>query len=70
MKEMKPATFKAVSIYGALILLLACFVTIASGIILITENMAVNGAFTIAAGVVCGVCSYFVYRNYQKKIIE
>ena len=69
MKEMKPTTFKALSIYGALLLLLTCFVAIASGIILITENMAVNGVFTIAAGLVCGVCSYFVYIETIKRSI-
>lgn len=62
------SVFKAASIVGVLLLGLACFVAIAYGVTFITEDAVLIGAFAVLAGVVSGLCSYLVYRNYQKKI--
>lgn len=67
MAESDFSWFKILSIFGAGLLALACFVIIAGGIMLITSGNAFNGVFVILAGIACGAGAYFVYRNYQKK---
>jgi len=59
---------KIASFFGAAILLFICFVTVASGFLLINTEHEFNGVITIASGVVCGIAAVLTYLNYQKKI--
>ncbi len=67
MAESDFSWFKILSIFGAGLLVLLCFVTISGGIRLIIGGNAFHGAAAIIAGVVCGVLAWLVYRNYDKK---
>lgn len=70
MAESDFSWFKLASFFGAGLLLFACFIVIAGGIMLITKGEAFNGGFTIVAGVALGAAAVWVYRNYQKKTLK
>lgn len=70
MAESDFSWFKLASFFGAGLLAFICFVAIASGISLIVNGLAFNGAMTIVAGILCGAGAVLVYRNYQKKTLK
>ena len=67
MAESEFSWLKIASFIFVCILWVVTFVTVASGIILITEGSFTNGIMTVIGGFVCGFVSYLIYRNYQKK---
>lgn len=59
--------FKLASFFGAALLAILCFATIAGGINLVIGGNAFNGVLAIVSGIICGGLAVLVYRNYQKK---
>lgn len=70
MAESEFSWLKMASFFGAAVLLVVCFVAIATGITFFTENNAFKGVVSIIAGVICGAGSILVYKYYQKKSLE
>lgn len=70
MAESDFSWLKIASFFGAAVLLVVCFVAIATGIKFITDNNAFNGVVSIIAGLMCGAGAVLVYKNYQKKSDE
>lgn len=70
MAESDFSWFKLASFFGAGLLAILCFVTIAGGITLIVGGNAFHGAVVIIAGIICGGLAVLVYRNYQKKTLK
>lgn len=70
MAESEFSWLKMASFFGAAVLLVVCFVAIATGITFFTENNAFKGVVSIIAGLMCGAGSILVYKYYQKKSLE
>ena len=70
MAEAEFSWLKMASFFGAAVLLVVCFVAIATGITFFTENNAFKGVVSIIAGLMCGAGSILVYKYYQKKSLE
>ena len=62
--------FKILSFFGAAIAVFLGFVTIASGVKLITLSHAFNGAITIVSGCVDMGVAVLIYKNFEKKDAE
>ena len=67
MAESDFSWFKILSIFGAGLLALLCFIIIAGGIYLITDGHSFNGAAGILCGILCGVAACWIWQNYNKK---
>lgn len=63
---MKGNLFKVASFLGAGIAVILGFITIASGIMLVTLSKPFNGTTTVIAGVICLANAILIYRNFQK----
>lgn len=61
---------KILSFFGAGILVFIAFVTVASGIKLITLHHGFNGVITIISGLVAATDAVLIYKNYEKKSAE
>ena len=70
MAESEFSWLKIASFFGAAVLLVVCFVAIATGITFFTGGNAFRGVVSIIAGVICGAGSILVYQHYQKKSLE
>ena len=67
MAESNFSWFKAASFTGAVVLAVICFVVIAAGINLISNEQDFPGIMCILAGLLSGGRAVMVYKNYQKK---
>lgn len=61
---------KIASFFGALVLIALTFVTVSSGISLITSGTVFNGVAVILSGMVCLANVVVVYKHYQKWSLE
>ena len=67
MAESDFSWFKILSVFGAGLLVLMCFIMLAGGIYLVTDGQSFNGAVIILAGILCGAGACWVWQNYDKK---
>jgi hypothetical protein len=67
MAEANFSWFKLASFVGATILLALAFVSIGTGIGMITDGEAFRGIVGIIDGLLCGAGAVIVYKNYQRK---
>ena len=67
MAESDFSWFKMFSFFGALILVVLCFIMLGFGVSNVVSNETAYGVGCIAAGLVCGCVAAWIYKNYQKK---
>ena len=70
MAESDFSWLKIASFFGALVLIVLTFITVANGISLITNGSVFEGVVNIVGGAVCLMGFILVYKNYQKKSLE
>ena len=67
MAESDFSWFKIASFFGALVLVVLCFVMLGFGITNILDGEKIYGGACIVAGLLSGGLAWKVYSNYQKK---
>lgn len=59
--------FKIASFFGALVLVVLCFIMLGFGIGNVVEGETIYGGACIFAGILVGGLAVLVYNNYQRK---
>ena len=67
MAESSFSWFKMLSFFGALALVVLCFVMLGFGISNVVSGETVYGVACICAGLLSAGVATWVYKNYQKK---
>ena len=67
MAESSFSWFKMLSFFGALALVVLCFVMLGFGISNVVNGESIYGGACIVAGLLSGGLAVWVYKNYQKK---
>lgn len=70
MAESEFSWLKFASFFGAMLLVVVCFILLGFGISTTGSGSAFYGITCIVAAVISGAAAVFVYKNYQKKSLE
>lgn len=58
---------KMASFIGALLLVVVCIITLATGISIISGGNVFRGAFCTVSALINGYVAVLIYKNYQEK---